>query len=68
MRTLYKDYCEIVDEVWLRFNQKDKSEHDWYYRRIGGRDTLRKVILPDTLKEIEDYAFIYFDALPAPIR
>lgn len=35
MRTLYKDYCLIGDEVWQRFNQKDKSEQGWYYRSIG---------------------------------
>ena len=35
MRTLYKDYSLIGDEVWQRFNQKEKSEHGWYYRSIG---------------------------------
>ena len=34
MRTLYKDYCTIGDEVWQRFNQKDKALHAWYYSSI----------------------------------
>ena len=37
MRTLYKDYCTIGDEVWQRFNQKDKSEHAWYYKSVAER-------------------------------
>ena len=49
MRTLYKDYCEIGDEVWQRFNQKEKSEHGWYYRSIG--ETLDK--LKDTVPHRE---------------
>lgn len=37
MRTLYKDYCTIGDKVWQRFNQKDKSEHAWYYKSVAER-------------------------------
>ncbi len=45
MRTIYKDYCLIGDEVWQRFNQKDKSEHAWYYRSIGEKlDKLKDTV------------------------
>ena len=45
IRSLYKDYYEISDEVWQRFNQKDKSEHAWYYRSIGERlDKLKDTV------------------------
>lgn len=34
MRSIYKDYKAVGNEVWLRFNQKDSSEHAWYYKAI----------------------------------
>ena len=35
IRAIYRDYSEIGDELWNRFNQKDKSEHAWYYKSIA---------------------------------
>lgn len=35
MRSNYNDYCTIGDELWQRFNQKDKLQHAWYYKSIG---------------------------------
>ncbi len=35
IRAMYNDYQEIGDKLWERFNQKDKSEHNWYYRSIA---------------------------------
>lgn len=35
IRAIYKDYIAIGDELWTRFNQKDKREHGWYYKSIG---------------------------------
>lgn len=35
IRAIYKDYVTIGDELWNRFNQKDKHEHGWYYKWIG---------------------------------
>lgn len=35
IRAMYRDYLEIGDELWDRFNQKDKSEHAWYYKTIA---------------------------------
>lgn len=34
MRTLYRSYVLIGDEVFNFFNQKDKSQHAWYYHTI----------------------------------
>lgn len=35
IRAMYRDYLAIGDQLWERFNQKDKREHAWYYRTIG---------------------------------
>ena len=35
IRAMYRGYLEIGDELWDRFNQKDKSEHAWYYKTIA---------------------------------
>lgn len=37
MRAIYHDYVEVGDELWKRFNVKDKSKHDWYYNGIAER-------------------------------
>lgn len=34
LRAIKRDYHEIGDELWERFNVKDKSEHSWYYTNI----------------------------------
>ena len=31
IRAIYRDYTNIGDKLWNRFNQKDKKEHAWYY-------------------------------------
>ena len=35
IRAIYRDYQAIGDALWQRFNQKDKSEHYWYYSGIA---------------------------------
>lgn len=35
VRAIYRDYQKIGDELWQRFNQKDKNEHYWYYSSIA---------------------------------
>ena len=35
IRAIYRDYMTIGDELWQRFNQKDKSQHCWYYISIA---------------------------------
>lgn len=34
MRTTARDYLVCGDEVWDRFNEKDKGSHRWYYRGL----------------------------------
>ena len=34
IREVSRDYAVIGDELWERFNQKDKKAHKWYYRSI----------------------------------
>ena len=31
IRAIYRDYNKLGEELWNRFNQKDKKEHAWYY-------------------------------------
>lgn len=35
MRAIAKDYELNGDDIWKRFNQKNKREHEWYYRGIA---------------------------------
>ena len=34
IREMSRDYAQLGDALWERFNQKDKSMHAWYYRSI----------------------------------
>ena len=45
MRSIYREYTAMGDDVWQIFNMKDKARHAWYYRGIAGvldrvRDTV----------------------------
>ena len=44
IRAIHRDYNAIGDELWQRFNQKDKDEHHWYYQSIA-----------DGLSELKDH-------------
>ena len=35
MRSIYRDYTSIGESFWLRFNQKDKTQHAWYYSEVA---------------------------------
>jgi myo-inositol-1(or 4)-monophosphatase len=35
IRAIHRDFAAIGDEVWERFNQKDKALQGWYYRAIA---------------------------------
>lgn len=35
MRAIAKDFDSIGDTIWERFNQKNKVEHEWYYREVA---------------------------------
>ncbi|MBD3107798.1 HD domain-containing protein [Bacillus sp. AGMB 02131] len=43
MRAIKRDYDAIGEQLWERFNQKDKNAHGWYHRSVC-----------DKLKEFED--------------
>ena len=34
LRAIYMDRCYVADEIWNRFNCKEKIEHEWFYRCI----------------------------------
>ena len=35
MRSIYRDWKVEGDALWQRFNQKNESEHAWYYQTIA---------------------------------
>ena len=39
LRTTARDYYLMGDKVWQRFNEKNKSEHAWYYKGVADRLT-----------------------------
>ena len=41
MRAIHRDFEELGDALWERFNQKDPAQHAWYYR------SLTEVLKPD---------------------
>lgn len=47
LREMSRDYKEIGDELWERFNQKDKAVHAWYYKSIYQ-------ILVEEFRELEE--------------
>ena len=47
IRAICRDYIILGDELWNRFNQKDKNEHYWYYQGIA-----------ECLAELKDY-YVY---------
>ena len=34
VRAIKRDFDALGDEIWQRFNQKDKKEHYWYYKHL----------------------------------
>lgn len=34
IRSLYRDWLQLGDRVWERFNQKDPAQQAWYYRSL----------------------------------
>ena len=35
MRSIYREWKQTGDAMWLRFNQKDPSQQAWYYQSIA---------------------------------
>jgi len=51
IRAIHRDYHEIGDRLWERFNCKDKSEQGWYYRSLS--KLLSKLSDTDAWKEYD---------------
>ena len=39
LRATARDYFLMGDDLWQRFNEKDKLEHAWYYKGVATRLT-----------------------------
>ena len=59
IRAIYRDYLELGDKLWDRFNQKDKNEHAWYYSSIV--DLLSDLEKYPAWKEYKDLVKRVFD-------
>ncbi|MCH5162826.1 MAG: bifunctional (p)ppGpp synthetase/guanosine-3',5'-bis(diphosphate) 3'-pyrophosphohydrolase [Clostridiales bacterium] len=58
IRSVYNDYTKIGDEIWNRFNVKDKSKHEWYYGGIA--EKLDKVRDTNAYKEYVELLYKVF--------
>jgi len=34
IRSIHRDYEELKENLWQRFNMKDKNKHKWYYENL----------------------------------
>lgn len=46
MRSTARDYLLLGDGVWTRFNEKDKTQHAWYYWGVA-----------DSLEELKEHFY-----------
>ena len=59
MRSIYRDYSTIGEDFWNRFNQKDKSQHGWYYSEMA--DVLSELSDTFAWKEYSQLVGIVFE-------
>ena len=59
MRSIYRDYTTIGEDFWNRFNQKDKSQHGWYYSEMA--DVLSELSDTFAWKEYSQLVGIVFE-------
>lgn len=58
LRTTARDYLLMGDEIWQRFNEKDKSQHAWYYTNIAALlDDLDNLAAYKEYKSLCDHVF-----------
>lgn len=58
MRSISKDYSEIGDMLWQRFNVTDKSKQGWYYKGIvKALEELKDTYEWQELKRLTDKVF-----------
>lgn len=58
LRSIWLDYLAVKDELWNKFNVKDKSKHCWYYTGIAER--LDKVKSTNAFREYSDLLVAVF--------
>jgi GTP diphosphokinase / guanosine-3',5'-bis(diphosphate) 3'-diphosphatase len=52
IRAIDWDYQQIGDQLWERFNQKDKAEIGWYYRSVV--DAIRELAEYPAWQELDE--------------
>ena len=58
VRSVYREWKEIGDAVWQKFNQKDPKEHGWYYTTIASlTEELKKYPAWQEYKALTDLLF-----------
>lgn len=56
--SLVKEWNCMGDEVWKKFNQKDKKKQEWYFRAV--REQLRELDGTDVMKQLDVYIEMLF--------
>ena len=51
MRAIARDYAELGDALWSRFNAKDRKDHEWHYRGLA--DALSELKGTEAYREFE---------------
>jgi GTP diphosphokinase / guanosine-3',5'-bis(diphosphate) 3'-diphosphatase len=62
IRSLHRDYLVEKENLWKRFNVKEKNEHGWYYR--GLVESLNDLSNYKEYKEFKELVFTVFGDLP----
>ena len=62
LREMSHDYEEIGDELWERFNQKDKKMHEWYYKEL--LSILTETFEPEYYEETYDFYDLIHNVFP----
>jgi (p)ppGpp synthase/HD superfamily hydrolase len=59
IRAMNRDYLKIGDELWKRFNEKNKNEHKWYYE--GMVEALESLSQYQAYQEFKELVSIVFN-------
>lgn len=58
MRSTKKEYDRIGDRVWERFNERNKKEHEWYYKGLAeALSSLSGTEAWKEMKKLTEYVF-----------
>lgn len=58
MRATARDYLMLGDEIWLRFNEKRKSRHQWYAAGVlSGLSDMAEEPAYQELKRLYDFVY-----------